>query len=205
MKREIRIVIADDHPFVRRCFAKIIGKHIGITLLEEADNGDDLIEIINKTVPDLAVIDLSMPRKNGYDAISEIHTRHPQVKIIAFSGYLTPENQKRAIDLGAHATISKTVSTKILDHAIKQVLDGESYHTDVTSSESASPQDGKGSTELTKREQQIADLVLNGKSSKEISALLNISKLTVDKHRANIKQKLGAKNVAEMVVMLSLK
>ena len=202
MEKEIKIIIADDHPFVRSCFATAVRRHTKITFLEEADNGIDLLKRIEEQPPDLAVIDLAMPKKDGYDAISEIHTKYPQVKIIAFSGFLTPENQHRAISLGAHSSISKTETTKAIGHAIKCILEGEHYHTDVSSVLDIQPA-ANVSIPLTKREQQIAELVVQGKSSKEISSIFNISSLTVDKHRANIKQKLGAKNVAEMVVRLA--
>lgn len=202
MEKEIKIIIADDHPFVRSCFANAVRKHTKIGILKEADNGVDLLEQIEKAPPDLAVIDLSMPEKDGYDAIFEIHTRYPQIKIVAFSGYLTLKNQNRAISLGAHSTISKTESLKAIGDAIKCILEGRHYHTDVSSVLDAPPEID-GSIPLTKRERQIAALVVQGKSSKEISSIFNISRLTVDKHRANIKQKLGAKNVAEMVVRLA--
>jgi DNA-binding NarL/FixJ family response regulator len=203
MEKETRIVIADDHPFVRKCFAKVISRHADVTFLEEADNGADLLESIEASVPDLAFIDLGMPKKDGYETISEIHARHPQVKIIVFSGYLTPENQRRAIALGAHSTISKTESTYAIGQAIKGIFDGQHFHSDVSHTVDVTPTRIRKSPELTTREQQIAKLVVTGKSSKEIACLLNISILTVDKHRANIKKKLGAKNVADMVGKLT--
>ena len=204
MEKKVKIIIADDHPFVRSCVAKAVKKHAKITFLEEADNGIDLLKRIEEKQPDLAVIDLSMPGKDGYSAIYEIHTKYPQIKIIAFSGFLTPENQNRAISLGAHSSISKTESTKAIGHAIKSIVEGHHYHSDVSSILDIQT-NNTDFTPLTKREQQVAELVVQGKSSKEISSMFNISSLTVDKHRANIKQKLGAKNVAEMVLRLSKK
>lgn len=85
----------------------MLKEYCGIEHSTETSDGSELLESLEKTVPDLAIIDLEMPKINGYDAILEIHTRYPEVTTIVFSGFLTPETQQRVIQMGAHSTIRK--------------------------------------------------------------------------------------------------
>jgi len=202
----IGVVIADDHPLIRKLFADVIDEYINIKFMKEAGDGADLLTIVEATHPDLAVIDLEMPKVNGYDAIFEISNRFPQVKTIAFSGFLTFDTQKRVIELGVHSSISKTEPPLAIRNAIKEIVKGKNYHSDISSKK----ENDIGNQEktdlladktamLTKREKQILQQIQHGHSSKEIACFYNISPLTVNKHRQNIKKKLGARNTAEMI------
>ena len=196
---KIGVVIADDHPAILKWLSITLKKNFEIGLLKETTNGLDLIEAIEKTAPELAIIDLEMPKMNGYDAIQKIHTEHPHTKTIVFSGFLTPKAQEQAIINGAHSTISKTESSESIINAIETILKGERYHSNAFSDTGIKPPLENRKAILTLREKQILDLIAKGQTSKEISALFNISKATVDKHRSNIKEKLGLKNIAELV------
>lgn len=196
---KIAVVIADDHPIIRRAIRKALRNNDALEFLEDANDGLELMALVKNIVPDIAIIDLGMPRMDGYETIQTLHSQYPEVKIIAFSGFLTQTNQKRAIEMGASATICKTESFQKLIMAFETVINGGTYHSDVGFDISSISLEGKKNMALTLREQQILTLITQGKTSMQISMEYNISKWTVDKHRANIKDKLGLNNLAEMV------
>ncbi len=195
----IAVVIADDHPLVRKAVKNTFRNKSDIQFLGEADNGIELLGLMEKKVPDVAIVDLHMPGMDGYDAIYELHSLYPEIKIIAFSGFLNTANQKRAIEMGACASISKTETSGDFIKALEAVIQGENYHTDVSSSYYAAPPEEKKDGVLTLREKQVLSLIVQGKTSKQIGEAYNISQWTVDKHRSNIRTKLGHKSLAETI------
>jgi DNA-binding NarL/FixJ family response regulator len=198
MKR-IAVMIADDHPIIRSAIRKYITKKPFIDLVGEANNGLELLELIKESCPDIAIIDLEMPEMNGYDTISVLSKKFPEIKSIAFSGFLDSVNQQRAISLGVFSTVSKNDPPQVLIEAVESAIDGKRFHTQVVNSFNPdSPTDDKYSL-LTLREKEVLRLIAQGKTSKQISSDYNISKWTVDKHRSNIKGKLGIKNLAGIV------
>ncbi|MCF6248094.1 MAG: response regulator transcription factor [Desulfobacula sp.] len=197
--KTVAVVIADDHPLVISALRNAFQRNSKINLIGEANNGIELLELIKKRIPDIAIIDLEMPKMDGYETILELHTIHPEIKTIAFSGFLNSANQQRVIDLGAYASISKTETSKNIFKAFQAVMDGENYHSAITSNDYEETVEQKDDSILTLREKQIIKLIAQGKTSKQISEAYNISQWTVDKHRSNIKEKLGIKSLAEMI------
>ncbi len=193
------VVIADDHPLVRKAVKDTIKRVENLKFIGEANDGLELLSLLKKVVPDIAIIDLEMPVLNGYDTICELHTLYPALKIIAFSGFLNAENQQRAINAGAYASISKTEVNKNFIKALDAVIKGEHYHSQVSNNFYAQPVKDDRHSELTLREKQILSLIAEGKTSRQISGVYNISQWTVDKHRSNIRGKLGLTNLSEMV------
>ncbi len=86
-KPDLSLIVADDHPIIRRYLKKAFKDYFGIEQIIETNDGSALLESLNQTVPDLAIIDLEMPKINGYDAILKIHTMYPEIKTIIFSGF----------------------------------------------------------------------------------------------------------------------
>lgn len=198
--KPLAVMIADDHPIVRSAIKKTFQDHPDIIFHGEASNGKELLAMIENNPPDIAVIDLEMPEISGYEAILEIHTRHPQIKTIAFSGFLNPANKKRAMAMGACATVSKTQETRHLIEAIREVAQGNPYHCPMALDDFyVEPVLKNQDPVLTLREKQILELIGAGKTSRQISEIYNISQWTVDKHRSNIKEKLGLKNLAQII------
>lgn len=197
--KKIALLIADDHPIVRRAVKRIFRKNSEITFCGEANNGFEVMDLIEKAVPDIAIIDLEMPGMNCYDTILALHTKYPGIKTIAYSGFLDLKNQQRAIEMGAVATISKTEPMDVFLGAFQAIIEGKSFHSDVMIN--PEPDSGKNDTYtlLTLREKQILNLIGKGKTSKQIGSFIGISKWTVDKHRSNIKEKLGITNLAELI------
>jgi len=197
--KKIAVLIADDHPMVREAIKIILRKNSQINFCGEADNGIESIKLIEKFIPDVAIIDLEMPKMNGYDTILELHTKYPEIKTIAFSGFLDLASQKRAISMGAFATISKSEVPDVFIKAFEAVIEGKNFHSKVSSNFHIEALKHNKYSLLTLREQQILNLIAEGKTSKEIGHIHNISQWTVDKHRSNIKIKLEIKNLAEMI------
>lgn len=197
--KTISIFIADDHPMIRSAIKNILRKKDKLRILGEANNGIELLALVKKTVPDIAIIDLEMPKMNGYETISKLHTIYPEIKIIAFSGFLNKDNQQQAIKRGADATISKAESSRTLIAALETVMQDGKYHSNVSSSFYTKPLEDKKDALLTRREKQVLTLIAQGKTSKQISEVYNISRWTVDKHRANIRKKLKLNSLSGMV------
>lgn len=197
--KEQKVAIADDHPMVRRALKNAFQGHPYLRITGEANDGDELMELIDKSPTDIAIIDLEMPNRNGYDTILDCHTQYPGVKTIAFSGFLDSINQQRAINLGAFSTISKTESINDFVAAVEITASGQPFHSKVEKFRTISQIERSKSNLLTLREKQILHLIAEGKTSKQISEFYHISQWTVDKHRANIKEKLGIKTLAEMI------
>ena len=194
----IGIIIADDHPIIRDAVITIFRNKVKWKILGEANNGIELLTLIKKTLPDIAIVDLEMPKMDGYETISKISALYPTIKTVAFSGFLNKINQQRAIKAGADATISKTGTRVDLITALEAVIRSEKYHSKEFPNFYTEPLETKH-TLLTRREKQILSLIAKGETSKQISEFYNISHWTVDKHRSNIREKLGFKNLAEMV------
>jgi len=197
--KQIAVMVADDHPIVRNAIKRFFIKKANIDLLGEANNGFELIELIKMSCPHIAIIDLEMPGMNGYDTILELHNNYPEIKTIAFSGFLDSVNQQRAIALGAFSTVSKAESPNVLLKAVELAIDGKHFHSEVIYGFCPESVTEDRYALLTMREKQVLDLIAEGKTSRQISHTCNISKWTVDKHRSNIKEKLEIKSLAGII------
>ncbi|MFO7749236.1 MAG: response regulator transcription factor [Desulfobacteraceae bacterium] len=195
----VAVLIADDHPLIIDAVKNIFKDKKEIEIIGEASNGGDLLRLVETTVPDIAIVDLEMPGMNGYDTILKIHTLYPQVKTIAFSGFLNDDNQQRAINMGACGSISKGQSREEFIKAFEAVVWGNPFHTRDTAGFYVDPPCTEKTSKLTMREQQILMHIAQGKTSREISEVYTISPWTVAKHRSNIKEKMGFRHLAEMV------
>jgi len=192
------IAIAEDHPMVRKAVLDTLEKENWIHTIGAVEDGCELMVLLKKTAPDVVLIDLKMPRMNGYDLIRAITAQYPEIRILVFSGYLNRFSQRRVKTLGAHATICKTESCQTIVRALREVIKGNSFHSklDYINRDMAAWENDNG---LTGRQNQILDMIGHGKTTREISQYLGISPWTVDKHRSNIKDKLGLRTLAEMI------
>lgn len=192
-------IVADDHPIVRKAFKKIFRHQPHINFVGEADNGEQLLNLLKEHRVEFVVIDLVMPGVDGFEIMSKMHSLFPDIKIIVFSGFLNAINQQKAIQLGACASICKSTSSEEILNAFEKIFDGQCYHSNVTETYYLKPLKNINKNSLSSREREIINMISLGKTSKEISEMVNISPWTVDKHRSNIKQKLGLKNLAAII------
>lgn len=199
--KKCNIVVADDHPIMRDGIKLLIETNENWQVVGEANDGIELLDLLNHVSTDLVVIDLAMPRMQGFEAIREIKKRYPDIKVLVLSGYLFGDNVTAAVSSGACGLVSKAGLGKELLNAIRIVLKGAAYLSpvvrdfDIASAWLPQPP----SCPLTDREVELITLISDGYTSVEIAERLNLSVQTVEKYRFDIMQKLNVRNVIELV------
>ena len=204
----LRIVLAEDHTILREGLRALLSADPSFEIIGEAQNGREAVRCVEKLEPDLLLMDLSMPRMSGMDAIREIKRRYPEVKIIALTVHKTEEYLLTTLKAGADGYVLKDATHEELVMAIKNVMRGKSYLSPGVSEKvivgylegresnrSASPWET-----LSQREREVLKLIAEGFKNKEIAEDLCISLKTVEKHRANLMKKLDLHNAAALTV-----
>jgi DNA-binding NarL/FixJ family response regulator len=200
------IVLADDHVLFRRGMKKIIENMPGMEVVGEANDGIELIKMINNLAPDLALLDISMPNLSGIEALRDIRRISPKTKILILTMHKSREYLYHSISAGANGYLLKEDSDEELFAAIETIRNGAIYITralagslskDISSFILGEDRASQGT--LTAREREVLKLITEGKTNGEIAAELGVSIRTVETHRANIMSKLGLKNTAELV------
>jgi DNA-binding NarL/FixJ family response regulator len=195
--KEVRILIADDHPIFRSGLRSVIEKERGFVVVAEADDGARALELIEKHQPDVAVIDLNMPEKDGFMVARELQNSRLAVNLIILTMHKDEMRFNQAIDLGVRAYIIKDSAAAEVVNCIKAVISGKEYFSPSLSSylftrvrriSSPAPQAGIG--DLTLIERRVLYLLAQLKTNKEISDQLGVSPRTVENHRARICTKL---------------
>jgi DNA-binding NarL/FixJ family response regulator len=204
----IKIIIADDHTIVREGLKSLIdsmGRDIEI--IGEASNGNEVLEMAEKTPADVYVLDISMPILNGIEATDRLIRMNPNNKIIMLSRHDNKELVKKALNFGARGYILKSNTGEELVNAIKEVSKGKTFLSPKISAfmvdkflgKKHQYEKKKKSVDLTRREREILQLIAEGFSNKEIAEKLNISFSTVHVHRSNIMEKLNIHKQAGLI------
>ncbi len=198
---KLRILIADDHALMLKGIRTLLEKEYEI--VGTASDGRQLVEAALTLRPDLIILDVGMPQLHGFEAAKRIRTALPSTKLIFLSMHSSPMYLRKAMEAGASAYVLKTGAVEELGNAIRSVMNGESYLSSGLGSRlDLLTNSGKSSGtagELTDRQMEILQLIAEGRPSKEIAHILNISTKTVDFHRARIMARMGARSVAELV------
>jgi two-component system response regulator NreC len=203
-----RIVIVEDHTIVREGLRLLLSSHIEFEVVGEAEDGKDAIRCAHELKPDLILMDLSMPRTNGLDAIREIRKRSPDTKILVLTVHKTEEYVHASLKAGADGYILKEANHEELLMAIKNVLAGKRYLSPEISQKVINGYlEGRKFIEndsmwnsLTTREREVLKLVAEGFRNKEIADYLSISLNTVEKHRDNLMKKLNLHSASALTV-----
>ena len=201
MGEPTRILLADDHALVRRGLRMILAAEPDLTVVAEAANGTEAVAAANAGGVDLAVLDIAMPQMTGIQAARQISQSAPDVRILILSMYDNEQYFFEALRAGASGYVLKSVADRDLIEACRAAMRGESflYPGAVTALirdylERDRRGDRMPNSILTPREEQITKLIAEGNSTKEIAEILTISIKTVDRHRANVLQKLGLRD-----------
>ena len=194
------IVLADDHTLFRRGVRKIIEEVEGLEVVGEAPDGLELLHLLKKSRPDLVILDISMPNLRGLEAAEEIKGLYPQVKILLLTMHKKKILLRQGLAAGVDGFIVKEVADTELVEAILAIKAGQKFYSPQVLNELADLAQRPGIHDpLTRREKEVAKLLAEGKSSKEIGELLFISKHTVRRHRDSIMKKLHLKNLPDLV------
>jgi len=200
-----RIMLADDHPLIREAIGQLVRGAPEFELVGEAGNGRECLARVQELKPDILVLDIAMPDMNGEQVARELHQRHPDLKIIALSGYTDRQFVRALIKSGAVGYVVKSASGRELIQALRAVASGKNYLSpEVTGTvmklwgESA-PEAGPSQTaDLGRRETEVLKLIAEGHRSAKIAAQMGIAVATVEAHRRNILRKLNLHSVADL-------
>lgn len=201
----ISILLADDHALVRAGVRRILDAEPDLHVVAEASNGAEAVELARTAGPDLAVLDISMPRMTGLQAASEIKRRAPAVRTLMLSMHDNEQYFFSALKAGACGYVLKSAADEDLVSACRAAMRGESFlYAGVASTlvrdylDRMRRGERTPSAVLTAREDEVVKLIAEGYSSREIASTLVISYKTVERHRANILAKLGMRDRTEL-------
>ena len=206
MRNRHRILIAEDHTILREGLQALLSSEPRFEVVGEAEDGRSAIRSVEELHPDLVLMDLSMPRMSGLDAIKEIKKLSPETKIIALTVHKTEEYILATLQAGADGYVLKDSTHAELVMAIEHVLLGKRYLSPGISEKVIEGYlEGKKTLKtasawesLTQREREVLKLIAEGHKNKEVADYLYISLKTVEKHRANLMKKLDLHNAAEL-------
>ncbi|RDI17069.1 response regulator [Lentzea flaviverrucosa] len=201
----VRILLADDHALVRRGVRLILDNEPDLEVVGEAGDGAEAISLARRDKPDLAILDIAMPRLTGLQAARELSRLLPDLRILILTMYDNEQYFFEALKAGASGYVLKSVADRDLVEACRAAMRGEPFlYPGAVNSlirnylDRAREGGGFPAKAITDREEEILKLVAEGHSSKEIADMLVISVKTVERHRANLLQKLGLKDRLEL-------
>ena len=211
---KIKILITDDHAVVRKGLKMLLEDEATIEIVGEAVDGIDALEKISVLMPNIIILDLTMPNMNGIEASKHISVKYPSVKIVVFSMHNDTDYILKSVENGASGYLMKDSNKEEIMKAILAVLDGKKYfppdissliiddlikRTQGSNHVENSIKLGGIYNQITKKEKEILDYIIKGQSSRQIAENMNLSIRTVDNHRANMMKKTKAKNTADLV------
>jgi len=201
MTTKTQVIIVDDHEIFRKGFAMVIGTFPDIELVGEASNGQEFLDLIEKTKPDLVFTDIKMPVLNGIDASRIAMERFPDLKIVALSMFGEEKYLQSMMEAGAIGFLLKNVKREELEIAIKLYLQGKNYYSEeLLMFFTKKYISNKPDSDISKRELEVLDFVAKGFTNQEISDKLFISLRTVEGHKTNLIQKTGSKNIVDLLI-----
>lgn len=205
-KGPYRIALADDHVLIRHGIKNLLSGHDDLEVVGEVSNGEELIVLLEDTPADLIILDISMPNIGGLEALTLIRDRYPAVKILIFTMHKSKQYFYHAMMAGADGYLVKDDSEEDLLAAIRKIQSGRSYVSpflaeDLTDDMISFFRKEKKNIfqELTRREREILQLVVDGYTSKQMADKLGLSPRTVDHHRSNLLRKFGMNNSVDLV------
>jgi DNA-binding NarL/FixJ family response regulator len=204
----LRIILADDHAVVRKGLRYLLEGQANHTVAGEAADGREAVRLCAELKPDVAVVDVAMPGLNGIDATAQIVKANPSVAVVILSMYSDETYILRALSAGARGYLLKDSAEEDLLRAVETVAEGRPFFSPVIAQtiledylrkmQMRGVQDSYDL--LTDREKEVLQLLAQGKSNKDVAAILDLSPYTVETHRNRLMQKLNLHNTAELVL-----
>jgi DNA-binding NarL/FixJ family response regulator len=206
MLMDTKVLLVDDHAILRDGLKMVLDAQPGITVVGEAENGREALDLVEELHPDVVVMDIAMPQMNGAEATRQIKRRFPQTRVVILTMHENQQYLMQIVNAGATGAVLKRSAGSELVTAVKAASRGESFFSPSMASmlledyrvrlQEDEPDDADMFTE---REREVLQLVAEGKTNKEISDLLTVSIKTVQTHRAHIMEKLGAHDRTDLV------
>jgi DNA-binding NarL/FixJ family response regulator len=207
---KLRILIADDHELVRRGLCALLQAHEGWEICGEATDGREAVEKAKQLNPDVVILDVGMPNLNGLDATRQLSRQNMGYKIIVLTITDTDQVIREALEAGARGFVLKSDAARDLVSAVEALQRNRMFFTPrvndmVLAGYLDKDQDGSSRVppklpKLTPREREVVQLLAEGKSSKEVAALLNLSTKTAETHRSNVMRKLSFHSIRDLIV-----
>lgn len=201
-------MIADDHGIVRAGLKLLLERTPDVQVVGEAADGREAVRMAAELDPDVAIIDIAMPLLNGIEATAQIGRENPRVAVIILSMHADESYVLRALNAGARGYLLKDSADDDLERAVTTVVAGRPFFSPAVAHAMLADymrlmreRGVQDSYELlTEREREVLQLLAEGRSNKEVAAVLNLSPYTVESHRNNLMQKLGLHNIADLVL-----
>ncbi len=202
MSKPIRVLIADDHAIVRQGLRQILSDTPDLTVAGEAENGVQAVQLVRSGEWDVVLMDVSMPDRNGIDALKLIKKEYPRLPVLILSMYPEEQYAIRALRAGASGYLTKQSAPDLLVTAIRQVASGKKYVSPSLAEELANAigedTERPAHEKLSDREYQTLCMIASGKTPTEIAEALNLSVKTVSVYRARLLEKMHLRNNAEL-------
>jgi DNA-binding NarL/FixJ family response regulator len=203
---KIRVLLAEDHTIVRKGLRSLLDGEAGIEVIGEAEDGREAVEKVGQLLPDVVLMDITMPSLNGLEATRQIKKRFPEVKVVILTMHANEEYIFQILRAGASGYLVKQAAPTELLSAIQAAYRGESFLSPsisrkviaeyIQQAEATAEKDSYD--QLTDREREVLQLIAEGHPNREIADLLHISVKTVETHRANLMDKLDIHSTAEL-------
>jgi two-component system response regulator DegU len=205
--KKLKVYIADDHTLFRKAIVGMIQNFNKVKLVKDAENGKDLLVLIKKEEPDVAIVDMQMPVLDGVETCEYLIEKYPAIKLIILTMHDSEKYILHMMELGVHGYLLKNTDPEELEAAIDAVIEKDFYHNDLVASVLRKSMKNKIGGErpafksqvLTIREQEILRLICLELTVKEIADRLSISENTARNHRVNIMEKIDVKNTVGLV------
>ena len=201
--KSIRVLIADDHALVRAGIRALVEKIQDVVVVGEAGTGGEALDLVKELKPNLMLLDITMPEGGGFDVLDHVTKKYPDIKVIVLTVHDAGEYAIRALREGAAGFLPKSAASIELEQAIQTVIRGEVYISQETSRKTLLDF-GKGTKRdllatLSPRQREVLRLIAEGRTTKQIAQLLEISVKTVETHRAQLMERLDIHDVAGLV------
>ena len=200
----IRVLIADDHALVRAGIRALVERIDGVVVLGEAGKGSEALDLVRELSPDLILLDITMPDGNGFEVLDQVTKLYPEIRVIVLTVHEAGEYALRAVREGAAGYLPKSAASIELEQAIQTVIRGERYISPETAQNTIFEVTNRATKRdllatLSPRQREVLRLIAEGKTTKQIAQVLEISVKTVETHRAQLMERLGIHDVAGLV------
>jgi DNA-binding NarL/FixJ family response regulator len=202
--RPVRVLIADDHALVRAGIRALVERIDDIVVVGEAGKGSEALEMIRELQPNVMLLDITMPDGSGFEVLEQVTKKQPDIRVVVLTVHEAGEYAIRALREGAAGFLPKSAASAELEQAIKTVVRGEVYISPETSRKTLLDFGKSGSKRdllatLSPRQREVLRLIAEGRTTKQIAQLLEISVKTVETHRAQLMERLDIHDVAGLV------